>query len=193
MCLLHAAYSFRVGIWLQTRWVITATRLSDPQQTGFKGNLRLLIKPFEQPHLPFKILSAALHCWLLPCPPHASQFGLRLPTERKDWMARLSWHLAFTLRWIITNELRATLISAALVSYVRSLMLRCIFRDCTLEISVAVVTSSAAHQTVLLRLFWLSLAVSDSYVHTSNRTASGDIFPLISFIFFGASHLISGF
>lgn len=32
----------------------------DPQQTGFKGNLRLLIKPFEQPHLPFKILSAAL-------------------------------------------------------------------------------------------------------------------------------------
>lgn len=33
----------------------------DPQQTGFKGNLRLLIKPFEQPHLPFKILSAALH------------------------------------------------------------------------------------------------------------------------------------
>lgn len=36
---------------------------SDPQQTGFKGNLRLLIKPFEQPHLPFKILSAALHQW----------------------------------------------------------------------------------------------------------------------------------
>lgn len=35
-------------------------RCFDPQQTGFKGNLRLLIKPFEQPHLPFKILSAAL-------------------------------------------------------------------------------------------------------------------------------------
>lgn len=43
--------------------------VTDPQQTGFKGNLRLLIKPFEQPHLPFKILSAALHCWTLPPPP----------------------------------------------------------------------------------------------------------------------------
>lgn len=33
------------------------------QQTGFKGNLRLLVKTLEQPHLPFKILPAALsHC-----------------------------------------------------------------------------------------------------------------------------------
>lgn len=41
---------------------LTPARRFDPQQTGFKGNLRLLIKPFEQPHLPFKILSAALRC-----------------------------------------------------------------------------------------------------------------------------------
>lgn len=44
--------------------------ITDPQQTGFKGNLRLLIKIFEQPHLPFKILSAALHCWTALLPPH---------------------------------------------------------------------------------------------------------------------------
>lgn len=30
------------------------------QQTGFKGNLRLLLQTLEQPHLPFKILPAAL-------------------------------------------------------------------------------------------------------------------------------------
>lgn len=34
------------------------------QQTGFKGNLRLLVKTLEQPHLPFKILPAALSHWL---------------------------------------------------------------------------------------------------------------------------------
>ena len=55
------------------------TQSYDPQQTGFKGNLRLLIKPFEQPHLPFKILSAALRCSGRACcvlpPPLTFQFG----------------------------------------------------------------------------------------------------------------------
>lgn len=38
------------------------------QQTGFKGNLRLLVKTLEQPHLPFKILPAALsHCLHTDC------------------------------------------------------------------------------------------------------------------------------
>lgn len=40
------------------------------QQTGFKGNLRLLVKTLEQPHLPFKILPAALsHCLHSDCLP----------------------------------------------------------------------------------------------------------------------------
>lgn len=45
------------------------------QQTGFKGNLRLLLQTLEQPHLPFKILPAALShrlhtdaCWCLLLP-----------------------------------------------------------------------------------------------------------------------------
>lgn len=40
--------------------VVCAMERPNSQQTGFKGNLRLLVKPLEQPHLPFKILSAAL-------------------------------------------------------------------------------------------------------------------------------------
>lgn len=63
MPVLHAAYYFVGCVYCQSvSHRRPCTWCSDPQQTGFKGNLRLLIKPFEQPHLPFKILSAALHC-----------------------------------------------------------------------------------------------------------------------------------
>lgn len=61
-------------ILMSTPWFFSREKLmmsiTDSQQTGFKGNLRLLIKIFEQPHLPFKILSAALHCWTVLPPPH---------------------------------------------------------------------------------------------------------------------------
>lgn len=40
--------------------VICAAERPDSQQTGFKGNLRLLMEALEQPHLPFKILPAAV-------------------------------------------------------------------------------------------------------------------------------------
>lgn len=43
--------------------LLSVPRAQNSQQTGFKGNLRLLVKTLEQPHLPFKILPAALsHC-----------------------------------------------------------------------------------------------------------------------------------
>ena len=61
------------------------------QQTGFKGNLRLLVKTLEQPHLPFKILPAALsHCLHSDCLPLLLLF-LLLPTDwaREDTLLRL--------------------------------------------------------------------------------------------------------
>lgn len=69
----------------------------DPQQTGFKGNLRLLIKPFEQPHLPFKILSAALHCSTEPAMSccHLSPHSLDLRLQSKGPNDLL--HLALSL------------------------------------------------------------------------------------------------
>lgn len=43
--------------------LLSLPQAQNTQQTGFKGNLRLLVKTLEQPHLPFKILPAALsHC-----------------------------------------------------------------------------------------------------------------------------------
>lgn len=80
----------------------TATWWSDPQQTGFKGNLRLLIKPFEQPHLPFKILSAALRCsvqnFCVVLPPPTSQFapGYSFLCPQSKGLNDLL-HLAFSL------------------------------------------------------------------------------------------------
>lgn len=47
--------------------VICATARPDSQQTGFKGNLRLLMEALEQPHLPFKILPAAVSHVAGPC------------------------------------------------------------------------------------------------------------------------------
>lgn len=98
-------------------WVILAriNRHSDPQQTGFKGNLRLLIKPFEQPHLPFKILSAALHeppasrCHLLlPPPAAASRLSvLELAAFSSAHTTQNAMTLAFSFRppeWITTKK-----------------------------------------------------------------------------------------
>lgn len=62
VCAACCMFFVRWLCWHSERHCRPSTWCSDPQQTGFKGNLRLLIKPFEQPHLPFKILSAALHC-----------------------------------------------------------------------------------------------------------------------------------
>lgn len=39
---------------------LSQRQAQNTQQTGFKGNLRLLLQTLEQPHLPFKILPAAL-------------------------------------------------------------------------------------------------------------------------------------
>lgn len=95
-------------------WVILAriNRHSDPQQTGFKGNLRLLIKPFEQPHLPFKILSAALHCQtpsvLLPPPAATSRLSvLELAAFSSAHTAQDTMTLAFSFRppeWITAKK-----------------------------------------------------------------------------------------
>lgn len=112
---------------------LTATWCSDPQQTGFKGNLRLLIKPFEQPHLPFKILSAALHCsartFCVLLPSLTSQFALgfsSLCPQSKGPNDLL--HLAFSLcPWEMNHKERvavcATFISALLLYYLCFLML----------------------------------------------------------------------
>lgn len=59
-------------------------RAQNSQQTGFKGNLRLLVKTLEQPHLPFKILPAALsHC--LQSNSAASTAPLLLPMDAGFW------------------------------------------------------------------------------------------------------------
>lgn len=76
-----------------------STWCSDPQQTGFKGNLRLLIKPFEQPHLPFKILSAALRCSAEPAMSccHLSPHSLDRRPRAEDQITCFAWLWAFAL------------------------------------------------------------------------------------------------
>lgn len=106
----------------------TATLCSDPQQTGFKGNLRLLIKPFEQPHLPFKILSAALRCsariFCFLLPPLTSQFvpGYSSLCPQSKGLNDLL-HLAFSL---CPGEMNH---KESYCSYLCFLMLQCIFRN----------------------------------------------------------------
>lgn len=72
--------------WLQAQ---------NTQQTGFKGNLRLLVKTLEQPHLPFKILPAALShclhadCLLMLAASTAFHFTPHGPWAREDTLLRL--------------------------------------------------------------------------------------------------------
>lgn len=68
--------------------LLSPPQAQNTQQTGFKGNLRLLVKTLEQPHLPFKILPAALShclhsdCLLMLCRFHCSpSCSPRIPGE----------------------------------------------------------------------------------------------------------------
>lgn len=69
--------------------LISTPQAQNSQQTGFKGNLRLLVKTLEQPHLPFKILPAALS----PCL-HSAEASTAFPLtlhgsgQREDTLLR---------------------------------------------------------------------------------------------------------
>lgn len=82
------------------------------QQTGFKGNLRLLVKTLEQPHLPFKILPAALsHCfhsdWCIQLPLLSPATLYRSRGRTQCWgYISLSSYL-FTLEDIFKKEWQA--------------------------------------------------------------------------------------
>lgn len=126
----------------------------DPQQTGFKGNLRLLIKPFEQPHLPFKILSAALHC---PPPPAATAalLGARssllplLPTQRQDTAT-------FTFSFQAPrNESQPQGNTAVLLVFVFVLLILCCFLVDNSAMLFRCFSVAAAGQKFIF--FWLSV------------------------------------
>lgn len=135
-CILPLSVSYeKFYSWNMSRIIVNrGARCSDPQQTGFKGNLRLLIKPFEQPHLPFKILSAALRCsgLNLLCPAatsHLSVWSGLLCSQSKGPNDLL--HLAFSLCPAeMTHDQKVTCNahSALLLSCLCPLMLWCIFR-----------------------------------------------------------------
>lgn len=62
-CFPYVFFSFSLFTSLPRLRFLCLPQAQNTQQTGFKGNLRLLVKTLEQPHLPFKILPAAVsHC-----------------------------------------------------------------------------------------------------------------------------------